>query len=142
MEPPRYSPVHACFGTISSVFDFLTFGLLFFIFDLGEKSFQTGWFLESLATQVLVIFIIRTRHIPFFESRPSWFLVANTMIVLAFGWTIALSPFGQVFGFEPLPFPLFLTIIGVTLFYLITVEVAKRTFERVVKLEEFESKKT
>lgn len=122
------------FGTISSVFDFLTFGALFFIFDLGESTFQTGWFLESLATQILVIFIVRTRQIPFFKSVPSVFLLANTLLLLAIGWVIALSPFGSIFGFEPLPLSIFLTIIGITLAYLFTVDIAKRVFERAMRL--------
>lgn len=122
------------FGTISSIFDFLTFGALFFIFDLGENAFQTGWFLESLATQILVIFIVRTRYIPFFKSAPSFFLVINTLLLLAIGWVIALSPMGSVFGFEPLPLSIFLTIIGITLAYLFTVDIAKRVFERAMRL--------
>lgn len=124
------------FGTISSVFDFLTFGALFFIFDLGESAFQTGWFLESLATQILVIFIVRTRHIPFWRSTPSLFLLANTLLLLAIGWGIALLPVGSVFGFEPLPLPIFLTVIGITLAYLFTVDIAKRVFERAMRLED------
>jgi Mg2+-importing ATPase len=122
------------FGTISSVFDFLTFGALFLVFDLGEGAFQTGWFLESLATQILVIFIVRTRHIPFFKSRPSGFLVANTLLLLAIGWIIALSPFGSLFGFEPLPLPIFFTILGITAAYLFAVEIGKRLFERAMRL--------
>lgn len=123
------------FGTISSVFDFLTFGLLFFVFDLGERAFQTGWFVESLATQVLVIFIIRTRRLPFFQSAPSIFLFANIALVLVVGWVIALSSLGSIFGFEPLPLPIFFLVVGITLFYLGTVEVAKRAFERLVQME-------
>ena len=127
------------FGTISSVFDFLTFGALFLIFHLGESAFQTGWFLESLATQILVIFIVRTRRIPFFRSIPGGFLIANTLLVLAVGWVIALSPLGHIFGFMLLPLPIFLTIISITLVYLATVEVAKRVFEKTMRLEDAES---
>ncbi len=123
------------FGTISSVFDFLTFGLLFFVFDLGERAFQTGWFVESLATQVLVIFIIRTRRLPFFQSAPSIFLFANIALVLVVGWVIALSSLGSIFGFEPLPLPIFFLVVGITLLYLGTVEVAKRAFDRLVQME-------
>ncbi len=124
------------FGTISSVFDFLTFGALFLVFHLGESAFQTGWFLESLATQVLVIFIVRTRRIPFFRSIPGGFLIANTLFVLAIGWVIALSPLGRIFGFLSLPVPIFLTVIGITLVYLATVEVAKRVFDKTMRLED------
>lgn len=123
------------FGTISSVFDFLTFGLLFFVFHLDEGGFQTGWFLESLATQVLVIFIIRTRSIPFFRSHPSGFLVLNTAVILLIGWTLALSPLGTLFGFEPLPIPLFFAVVGITFVYLFAVEIGKRFFERIMQIE-------
>ncbi|QQS15523.1 MAG: magnesium-translocating P-type ATPase [Candidatus Moraniibacteriota bacterium] len=123
------------FGTISSVFDFLTFGVLFLFFGLNEGVFQTGWFLESLATQVLVIFIVRTRHIPFFRSVPGGFLIANALLVVATGWLIALSPFGRIFGFELLPIPVFLSVVGITIAYLLSVEIAKRIFEKTVRLE-------
>ena len=123
------------FGTISSFFDFLTFGVLFWFFHANESAFQTGWFLESLATQVLVILIVRTRGIPFVHSAPSGFLMANILLVLAVGWSIALSSLGHLFGFSLLPFSLFLTMCGITLAYLFTVEIAKRVFERTVQLE-------
>lgn len=123
------------FGTISSIFDFLTFGILFLVFNLGESEFQTGWFLESLATQILVIFIIRTRNIPFFKSHPSGFLIGNTVLLLAIGWTIALSPLGTLFGFTPLPMSIFLSMIGITFCYLLAVEFGKRLFERAMRMD-------
>ena len=123
------------FGTISSLFDVLTFGVLFWFFHANESAFQTGWFLESLATQVLVIFIVRTRGIPFLHSVPSGFLIANILLVLAVGWGIALSPLGHIFSFSLLPLSMFLTICGITIVYLFTVEIAKRIFEKTVQLE-------
>lgn len=123
------------FGTLSSLFDFLAFGLLFFVFRLHESEFQTGWFLESLATQTLVILVIRTREIPFFRSAPSLFLALNIALILGIGWLIALLPVGSIFGFSPLPIPILLSMIGITLLYLFAVDIAKRIFEKLVRME-------
>lgn len=136
-RPPRWNLGNIrrfmfIFGPISSLFDFATFGTLLYVFHLSEKQFQTGWFLESLATQVLVIYLIRTKKIPFFRSRPSLFLFGNTAIILLVGWGIALSPLGSIFGFERLPIPIFLAIIGIILAYLILVEIAKKLFHRII----------
>jgi P-type Mg2+ transporter len=72
-------------GPISSVFDFLTFGVMLWVFHARASLFQTGWFVESLATQVLVIFIIRTRSVPFFHSRPGRPLLLTSLacVILA-----------------------------------------------------------
>jgi len=83
----------------SSIFDFLTFFVLFGVFKLSESTFQTGWFLESLATQVLVIHVIRTRKIPFFQSRASLLLTVSTVSALVIGWLIPLTPLGRIFQF-------------------------------------------
>lgn len=136
-RPPRWNLKNIrrfmlIFGPISSIFDFATFGTLLYVFHLSEKQFQTGWFLESLATQVLVIYLIRTKKIPFFRSRPSLFLLGNTAIVLLIGWGVALSPLGSIFGFERLPIPIFLAIVGIILAYLVLVEIAKKLFHRII----------
>ena len=73
------------FGPISSIFDFLTFFVLFYLFSASEGIFQTGWFMESLATQVLVVHIIRTRQIPFIQSRASKYLLGSTFALLPSG---------------------------------------------------------
>jgi Mg2+-importing ATPase len=73
------------FGPISSLFDFATFGFLLLVFHASEAEFHTGWFVESLATQVLAIFVIRTRRSPFWRSRPSRPLVATALANLPFG---------------------------------------------------------
>lgn len=137
-RPPRWNIRNIrrfmfIFGPISSIFDFITFGALLFVFHLSEKEFQTGWFLESLATQVLVIYLIRTRKIPFFRSRPSLLLLGNSAIVLLIGWGVALSPLGSIFGFAPLPLPIFLSIVGIIGAYLVLVEIAKRLFRRMIE---------
>jgi Mg2+-importing ATPase len=116
------------FGPISSVFDLLTFFILFSVFKLGESAFQTGWFLESLATQTLVIHIIRTRQIPFFQSRASKPLLFSTIAAVAVGWVVPFTGLGKVFGFSPLPLHIMFVIGGTVLVYLIVVEITKRFF--------------
>jgi Mg2+-importing ATPase len=80
------------FGPISSLFDFATFFMLYKVFDLTASQFQTGWFLESLATQIFVIYIIRTRKTPFLQSSPSKYLLMSTLGIVIIGSIIALSP--------------------------------------------------
>ena len=85
LEHRVHPSVHATFGPISSLFDFLTFGLMLRYCTPVHPEFRTGWFLESLATQTLIIFAIRTRRILFFRSRPSVALIASTLTVIAVG---------------------------------------------------------
>jgi P-type Mg2+ transporter len=123
------------FGTVSSLFDFLTFYILYKVFDASASVFQTGWFLESLATQTLVIYIIRTRKTPFIQSRPGKYLVLTTIICITIGWLIPLSPIGPLFGFSQIPREIYLSLIGILILYLITVEITKRIFYRVYKTD-------
>lgn len=116
------------FGPISSLFDFFTFFVLFSIFHLGAAAFQTGWFMESLATQTLVIHIIRTKKIPILESRASKFLTISTILAVVIGWLIPFTPLGKLFGFSPVPIQVILAIVGLVLVYLAIVEIAKRLY--------------
>ncbi|MDQ3239118.1 MAG: magnesium-translocating P-type ATPase [bacterium] len=116
------------FGTISSVFDFLTFFILYKVFSASASVFQTGWFLESLATQTLVIYIIRTKKIPFIESFPSKYLVLSTVMAVSVGWILPYTYFGGLFQFTPLPLQIILTLVAIIVVYLVTVEIAKRIF--------------
>lgn len=118
------------FGPISSIFDFFTFFVLFSIFKVGESAFQTGWFMESLATQVLVIHVIRTRQIPFLQSKASNLLLLSTLLAVTVGWIIPFTPLGGFFKFSPLPIHILLTIAGLVAVYLLLVEIAKRFFYR------------
>ncbi|HET9030260.1 MAG TPA: magnesium-translocating P-type ATPase [Candidatus Aquilonibacter sp.] len=118
------------FGPISSIFDFLTFAVMLFVFHAGAALFQSGWFVESLATQSLIIFVIRTRQVPFFRSRASAPLTVTTLAVVALGALLPFSPVGRVIGFVPLP-PLFFGILIVMVVsYLALVELAKSLFYR------------
>lgn len=116
------------FGPISSLFDIFTFILLFSVFHLTPSQFQTGWFLESLATQTLVIHIIRTRHLPFIQSRASKFLLGSTLIATAIGWIIPFTHLGKLFHFSPLPPYVLFSIIGIVLCYLCVIEITKRIY--------------
>ncbi|MDN4644540.1 magnesium-translocating P-type ATPase [Arthrobacter sp. PsM3] len=116
------------FGPISSLFDFATFALMLFVFDAVPGEFRAGWFIESIATQTLIIFVIRTRRVPFFRSRPSVGLVGASLAVVALGVYLPLSPLAGVLGFDPLPVPFFLALLGMAAVYLVLVELAKLWF--------------
>ena len=112
-------------GPISSIYDFLTFYALLKIFHASESLFHTGWFVESLATQTLVLFVIRTAGNPF-RSRPSWPLAITTVLIVVIGIVLPFSPLAEVFGFTPLP-AMFFVFLGVTVItYLLLVELVKR----------------
>jgi P-type Mg2+ transporter len=117
-------------GPISSIFDFSTFFIFFFLFKAPAGIFQTAWFLESLATQTLVIHIIRTKKVPFLQSRPSFPLILSTFSIIAFGWLLPLTPIGEFFGLVALPLYMLLSIVGIVVVYLCLVEIGKRFFYR------------
>jgi Mg2+-importing ATPase len=112
-------------GPLSSLFDLATFAMLLAWVGDDVATFRTGWFVESIATQILVIFAIRTPG-PAWRSRPHPVLVATSLGALALALMLALTPAGAFFGFVPLPAPLLAAIAGVTLLYLIAAEVLKR----------------
>ena len=116
------------FGPISSLFDFATFALMLFFFAAAPSEFRSGWFIESIATQTLIIFAIRTRRVPFFRSRPSLGLTLASLGVVAIGVWLPYSPLNGVLGFVPLPAPFFLALVGMVVLYLVLVEFAKRWF--------------
>ena len=105
-------------GPISSIFDYTTYAMMWFVFGARTPAqaplFHTGWFVESLMTQTLIIHVIRTNKIPFLESRPSWPLAVTTALVMAVGLWLPESPFGAAFGFVPLP-PLYWPLLALTL---------------------------
>ncbi|MCV7136170.1 magnesium-translocating P-type ATPase [Mycobacterium hodleri] len=116
------------FGPISSLFDFITFGLMLGVLHAGPVEFRTGWFVESLATQTLIIFAIRTRRIPFYRSRPGIVLTAATFTVIGVGVALTLSPLATALGFTPLPLAFFAALAVMALLYLVLVEVTKKVF--------------
>jgi Mg2+-importing ATPase len=116
-------------GPISSLFDFLTFYVMLSVLKADEMLFQTGWFVESLTTQVLVIFIIRTRGNPF-KSRAHPVLVATSLAVVALAAVLPFTPLGTYFGFTPPPAMFYLILALMVVAYLVIVEIAKRYFYR------------
>ncbi|MGZ4841874.1 MAG: HAD-IC family P-type ATPase, partial [Candidatus Angelobacter sp.] len=112
-------------GPISSVYDFLTFYVLLALLHAREAEFHTGWFVESLATQTLVLFVIRTSGNPF-RSRPSHALTATTIGMVLLGIVLPFTPIGPRLGFTPLPPVYFGFLTAATVTYLFLVEIAKR----------------
>ncbi|TBR10508.1 MAG: magnesium-translocating P-type ATPase [Rugosibacter sp.] len=116
-------------GPISSLFDFLTFYIMLVVFQANEKLFQTGWFVESLCTQVLVIFIIRTRKNPL-KSRAHPLLTAASLTIATIAVLLPFTPLGTYFGFVPPPAKFYLILGAMVLAYLCIVELAKQGFYR------------
>lgn len=123
------------FGPLSSLFDFLTFYFLFAVFKLPAAAFQTGWFIESLATQVLVIYIIRTRKFPFLESIPSKYLILTTLLAVGTAFLLPFTLVGPFFSFVQLPMIILITISFIVIGYLLTVELAKRMFYKSILVQ-------
>ena len=116
-------------GPVSSLFDFITFAVLLKVFDASEALFQTGWFVESLCTQVLVIFVIRTRGNPL-RSRPHPVLTATSLGIVALAMALPFTPMAGVFGFTPLPAGFYAALAVMVLVYLLLVMVVRRQIER------------
>jgi len=118
------------FGPISSIFDFLTFWVMLSVLHAGHVEFRTGWFVESIATQTLVVYVIRTRRVPFFRSRPSLpMLIVPTGAALV-GAVLPYTGLAPLLGFTPLPTSFFLILFGMVVVYLLLVELAKTRFYR------------
>jgi Mg2+-importing ATPase len=118
-------------GPISSIYDFLTFGLLLWLFHASANPtlFRTGWFVESLATQTLVVFVIRTAGNPL-KSRPSRPLLIGVLVVVALAVALPYTPLGNLLGFIPPPAPLLAAIAFLTATYLLVVQAVKSWFYR------------
>ena len=116
------------FGPISSIYDFLTYLVMIFVFNASISLFQTGWFIESLITQALVVLIIRTKRIPFFRSRPSKGLLISTLLVTLAAILIPFTFLGKLFGFTQPPLLYFIILMLMVITYLVLVEVGKYFF--------------
>jgi len=114
-------------GPISSLFDFVLFGVMLFVFHAGPELFRAGWFIESLATQTLVIFVIRTAGNPF-RSRPSTPLFVSVFGGVLAGLVVVLSPLGAAIGLAPLPPAFFGVLLLMVIAYLVLVQLLKRRF--------------
>ncbi len=123
------------FGPFSSLYDFLTFGIMLFIFGATTPAmqalFQSGWFVESFWTEVLVMFVIRTRRIPFFTSRPGKWLTVLTLSCVAIGTILPFTVFGSLLGFTPLPPEYWALLVLMVATYLFLVDAGKVFFYRI-----------
>lgn len=116
------------FGFISSVFDYMTFAMLLWL-DVSVEQFRTAWFVESVASAALIVFVVRSSK-PVFSSRPGAFLTAATLAIVALTVSLPYTPIANLIGFEPLP-PQLLALIGtIVVLYLATAEIAKHIFYR------------
>jgi Mg2+-importing ATPase len=115
------------FGLVSSIFDFLTFGILLYLFHASPEEFRTGWFVESLLTELVIALVVRTRRV-FFRSRPGRLLLISTLIVIGITLVLPYFRFNYLFGFVPLPAPLMLTMLVLVALYVLVTEIAKKLF--------------
>lgn len=117
------------FGASSSVFDVLTFAVLLTIFRATADVFRTGWFVESLLTELVVALVMRTRR-PFYRSRPGTLLLAATLVLIVVTLAMPYLPLASTFGFVPLPWPMIAAIVIIVVMYVSATEVQKRWFYR------------
>jgi P-type Mg2+ transporter len=116
------------FGPVSSIFDFATFFVMLVILNAGRVEFRSGWFVESIATQTLVIFVIRTRRVPFLRSRPSRGILVLPIVCALVGIAFPFTPLAHILGFSTLPLAFFLILLGMIFTYLVLVELVKARF--------------
>ncbi len=120
------------FGLVSSVFDYLTFGLLLLILHSNEAQFRTGWFLESVISASIIVLVIRSRK-PFFRSRPGKYLLIATLSIAAITLILPFTPLGTVFGFSQPGFSTCLLLLAIVVVYILAAEITKRIFYKKVK---------
>ncbi len=121
------------FGLLSSVFDYLTFGVLLLLLQATTDQFRTGWFLESVISASATVLVIRTRR-PFFRSKPGKYLLMTTLLVVVATILLPITPLAGLLGFQPLPIPILLVIGIIVMLYIITAEIAKSSFYKRVNL--------
>ena len=120
------------FGLVSSVFDYLTFGLLLLVLRANQSQFRTGWFLESVISASMIVLVIRSRK-PFFKSRPGKYLLIATISIAVITLSLPFTPLGNVFGFSPLTFTTYLLLLLIVVLYIVAAEVTKTIFYKMVK---------
>jgi len=132
VKKPQHWNIHMirnfmfAYGILSSLFDLAAFYLLYNLFKVSQPQFRTGWFMESLATQILVVFIIRTNRLPFIQSKPGALLMTSALLCLLAGWSLPYLPFAGVLGFAPLQLHIVGYLSGVVILYLVCAELLKR----------------
>ncbi|MEM0049136.1 MAG: magnesium-translocating P-type ATPase [Candidatus Bathyarchaeia archaeon] len=134
LEKPKRWDIHfirlfmLCLGPVSSIFDFLTFFIMLFIFHASEQLFQTAWFIESLTSQTLVIFAIRTKRSPFWRSKPSRLLLLSSAAVITFALALPYTPLGPIFRFVKPPATFYMALAAILSMYIALVEFIKIWF--------------
>src|SRR5271157_209044 len=121
------------FGIVSSVFDYLTFGVLLFVLQSSTDLFRTGWFVESVISASLIVLVIRSRG-PFFKSKPGRYLSMTTLMIVGITVVFPFTPLGYLFGFTPPPTSFLLAMAMIVTLYIVAGEVVKRTFYRRIEL--------
>jgi Mg2+-importing ATPase len=117
------------FGPLSSLFDFLTFGILLFLLRANQDQFRTGWFMESVVSASIIVLVMRTAK-PFFRSRPGRALLITTLIIAGLALLLPVLPFAPLFGFKMVPPVFFLAIGVIVVLYITLAEIAKAFFYR------------
>jgi Mg2+-importing ATPase len=120
------------FGVLSSVFDYLTFGVLLFIMHSSVDQFRTGWFVESVISASLVVLVIRSQR-PFFKSTPGKLLLFTTLVIVGATLILPFTLLGSLFGFSPPPMTFLLATAIIVVLYIISGEVVKGIFYKIVK---------
>jgi len=115
-------------GPISSIFDYLTFFLMLVVFSASVHVFQTAWFIESLSTQTLVVFVLRTRKTPFFKSKPGKYLLISSIMVVVAAFALPYSPLAPAFHFVPPPLAFYPALAGLIVAYLFLTDSVKKWF--------------
>ena len=121
------------FGLHSSVFDYLTFFVLYKLYKANEQTFQTAWFIESICTELLILFVVRT-HKSLLKSRPGKFLIILSLLAFLITLVLPFTPFAADLGFVVPPFQLFAIITGILLLYVITADIIKVLFFKKVAI--------
>jgi len=120
------------FGPISSIFDFLTFGVLLLLLHAGQAEFRTGWFIESVVSASIIVLVVRTRR-PFILSRPGKYLLLSTLIIAGITLSLPYLPVAVAFGFRPVPVSFFPALGAILILYILSAEIVKRMFYRRAK---------
>jgi P-type Mg2+ transporter len=115
------------FGTLSSLFDYLTFGMLLLILQATTDQFRTGWFLEAVISNSVTVLVIRTRR-AFFRSKPGKYLLTATLLIVAVAIILPSTPLAELLGFRPLPMSILLAIGIIVVLNIIAAEITKRVF--------------
>ena len=124
-------------GPISSIFDIATYLLMWYVFGCisveHQSLFQSGWFIEGLLSQTLIVHMIRTRKIPFIQSRASWPVMGLTFLIMIVGICVPFTSFGASIGFVPLPLRYFPWLVAILLSYCILTQIIKTGYIRIFK---------